>query len=86
MSTELSNYLTEINKVYDESLSSIKKQKEENPSDYFLTLLLDNNEKIKPYITHFSIGSGLLDKEDNRIALAELLKKHTEFTNFVISL
>jgi hypothetical protein len=86
MSTELSNYLAEMNKVYDEALSSIKKQKEENPSDYFLTLLLDNNEKIKRYITHFSIGSGLTDIEDNRTALAELLKKHTEFTNFVILL
>lgn len=86
MSTELSNYLTEMNRVYDEALLNIKKQKEENSDSYFLTLLLDNNEKIRPYITHFSIGSGLSNKEDNRTALAELLKKHTEFTNFVISL
>lgn len=86
MSAELFNYLSEMNNVYDEALSNIKKQKEGNPSDYFLTLLLDNNEKIKPYIIHFSIGSGLNDVEDNRTALKELLKRHVEFTNFLMTL
>jgi len=86
MSTELLCYLSEMNKVYDEALSNIKKQKEENPSDYFLKLLLDNNEKVKGYIIHLSIGSNLSDEEDNITAYKELLKRHTDFTNFVLSL
>ena len=86
MSTELSNYLSEMNEVYNEALSKIKKQKEENPSLKFLTLLLNNNEKIKEYITHLSLGSNLSNEDDNKKAYKELLQKHTEFMNFVLSL
>ncbi len=86
MSTELSNYLSEMNKVYDEALSSIKNQKDLDSTKGFLSLLLDNNEKIKPYIIHLSIGTGILNEEDNRKALQELLKKHTEFMNLVWSI
>ena len=86
MSTELSSYLSEMNKVYDETLSKIKKQKEENPSDYFLKLFLDNNEKVKDYIIHLSLGANLKNKDDNETAYKELLKRHTDFTNLVFSL
>jgi hypothetical protein len=86
MSTELSNYLSEMNKVYDEALSNIKNQKDLDSTKSFLTLLLDNNAKIKPYVVHLFIGTGILNEEDNRKALQELLKKHTEFMNFVWSI
>jgi hypothetical protein len=86
MSTELSNYLAEMNKVYDEALSNIKKQKEENPTLKFPTLLLNNNEKIKEYVIHLSLGSDLSKEEDNKTAYKELLKTHTDFTNFMLSL
>lgn len=85
MSTELSNYLSEMNEVYNEALSNIKKQKESEPTKGFLTLLLDNNDKIKNYITHLSIGTYLTDQEDNKKALKELLKKHSDFMEFVWS-
>ena len=86
MSTELSSYLSDMNKVYDEALLNIKQQKELDSTKGFLTLLLDNNEKIKNYITHFYIGTDISNEEDNKQALKELLKKHTEFMNFVWSL
>lgn len=86
MSTELSNYLLEMNNVYNEALLNIKQQKELDSTKGFLTLLLDNNEKIKNYISHFLIGTGISNEEDNKQALKELLKKHTEFMNFVWSL
>lgn len=86
MSTELSNYLSEMNKVYDEALSNIKNQKELDSTKGFLTLLLNNNEKIKHYIHHFSNGTGISNEEDNKQALKELLKKHTEFMNFIWSI
>lgn len=86
MSQELSNYLTEMNNVYDETLSNIEKEKKDNPSKNFLTLLLDNNDNIKSYITHFSIGTGISNEEDNKTASIALLKKHTEFMNSVWSL
>ena len=86
MSTELSDYLSEMNKVYNEALSNIKQQKELDTTKGFLTLLLDNNEKIKNYISHFSSGTDISNEKDNKQALKELLKKHTEFMNFVWSL
>ncbi|QYS92144.1 hypothetical protein JJC04_06125 [Flavobacterium covae] len=86
MSTELTNYLTEMHKAYDEALSNIRKQKEEDNTKKFLTLLLNNNEKVKNYITHFSIGTGLSDEDDNKKALIELNKKHVDFMNFVLSI
>ena len=86
MSTELSNYLSEMNKVYNEALSNIKQHKELDSTKGFLILLLDNNEKIKNYISHFSSGTGISNEEDNKQALKELLKKHTEFMDFVWSL
>lgn len=86
MSTELDNYLTDMNKVYDEALMNVKLEKIENPSKNFLALLLDNNQEIQKYITHFSIGTGISDEEDNKTASKALLKKHIEFMNFMWSI
>ena len=85
MSEELQNYLNEMNKVYNEATTNIRKQYNENNSISFLDLLLSNNEGIKNYIIQLGIGTNLDNEEDNRIAMKELSKRNTEFTNFVLS-
>ena len=85
MSEELSNYLSEMNKVYDSAISGVKKQYSEDSSAGFLKLLLNNNHDVKKYVPHLRLGCGLSNPNDDKIALAELCKRHSNFINFVIS-
>lgn len=85
MSEELSNYLSEMNKVYDSAILGVKKQYSEDNSSGFLKLLLSNNHDVKKYIPHLKSGCGLSNSDDDKIALAELCKRHSNFINFVIS-
>ena len=86
MSSQLDNYLKNMNDAYDEVISNIKSQKAGNSSLTFSNLLLNNNGKIKDYIVHLSIGSGLTDDEENKVALSMLLERHTKFMNFLYTL
>ncbi len=85
MSEELSKYLSEMNKVYDDAITGIKKQYSEDNSTSYIKLLLNNNHDIKKYVSHLNLGCGLSNSEDNKKALLELSKRHSDFINFVIS-
>lgn len=79
MSEEYNKYVSNMKSVYQSVENKIKSDFDNNNFNNELELLTKNNDKIKDYIVHLRIGTGLKDEKENLKALKELNETHINF-------
>jgi hypothetical protein len=86
MSEKLDLYLNTMEVDFNSIQNDLELEKANPTNSDFLNWYLSNNDTVKKYITHLSIGANLGNKEDDLIAYTATFKKHVETMNLFYKL